>query len=133
LDEKKKRDIDLTIWAFIAFFGAIAELILSISLLSGVAYAQASSTIFQFISDNFNTSALPYWPPTALSFTIAGIFTLLFGILLVIEGYGLWKVKPWARILAILIGFILLPMGGLGIIILWFFWRKHTKEMFGEI
>lgn len=132
MDEKGKRDTDLTIWSLLSFLAAVGEIILGVALLSGRIYERANATIIQFISDNFNTTALPFWPPTPQMFLGAGVIALLMAVVLVVVGYGIWKVKPWARILAIIIGFLLLPSGGIGIIVLWFFWRKDTKEMFGE-
>jgi uncharacterized membrane protein (DUF2068 family) len=125
-----ERDTDLTIWAIISFIAAAGAVFLSLGLLSGRIYERASTTIIQFISDNFNTSALPFWPPTEMIFRAAGIITVIFAVLFVVVGYGIFNVKPWARTLAIIIGFLVLPAGGIGIIVLWFFWRKDTKEMF---
>ncbi|HUX98015.1 MAG TPA: hypothetical protein VMV49_00545 [Candidatus Deferrimicrobium sp.] len=133
MSETKKpgtRDTDLTIWAIISFIAAAGAVAISVGLLSGRIYERMSTTIIQFISDNFNTSALPFWPPTEMLFIGAGVITLIFAAIFAIVGYGIFNVKPWARTMAIIIGFLLISAGGIGIIILWFFWRKDTKELF---
>ncbi|RLF43800.1 MAG: hypothetical protein DRN29_09495 [Thermoplasmata archaeon] len=63
-----------------------------------------------------------------------GAIALLIGILYAIAGLGLWKLKPWARIIAIILAIISLlnfPVGtAIGIIVLWYLFKAEIKEAF---
>lgn len=66
-----------------------------------------------------------------------GIIMLLFGLLYIGIGYGLWTMRPWARIAALVISIISLfafPLGTLlGIIGIWMFgFDPGVKAMFHD-
>lgn len=73
-----------------------------------------------------------------LGFTGAAafIFWLCLGIPGLLAGYGLLTLKPWARILAIILSAIRLisfPFGtALGVYGLWVLFNKETEAMFNE-
>ncbi|NVM52415.1 MAG: hypothetical protein HWN66_01845 [Candidatus Helarchaeota archaeon] len=136
-EEKKAgvRDTDLTIWAFVFFLIAIGCILAAMGLISGRVYERLSVELIPLITDFLNSFAgsLPsWWPPSATLFMILGGGALVFGVIFAILGYGVYTVKPWARILAILVGFLLIPVSGFGIIVLWYFFRTETKERFSE-
>ncbi len=128
--EPEKRDVDLTIWAIVAFFGAASTVLLAVGLLTGRIYERLSATLIPFLEAEFpSITALPFWPPGELLFIGAGIIALAIAALFAVTGYGIYVVKPWARYLALLCGFLLLP-GGIGIVILWYFFRADIKQTF---
>jgi len=130
-DEKKPatRDTDLTIWAIVFFILAVGGVLVGLALVSGRAYDRFGVAFIQFIDDNFVTTALPWWPPTELMFQAVGVVFLLDAVVLAILGFGIWTLQSWARILAIIIGFLSVGYG-IGIVILWYFFRTETKEVF---
>ncbi|MEM4728252.1 MAG: hypothetical protein QXH42_00620 [Thermoplasmata archaeon] len=60
--------------------------------------------------------------------------TVVFGIIYLLVGVGLFTLKKWARILAIIfaiIGLLNLPIGTIiSIIILWYLFRADVKAAF---
>lgn len=135
-DDKKIgiRDTDLTIWALVFFILAIGDIIAGIGLLSGRVYEFFLTNIKPFFDGLFTHIGVspPFWPPQGLMFIGMGVVALIWGAGLILLGYGIWTVKPWARTLAIIAGFLLLPIGGLGIVVLWYFFRTETKETFSR-
>lgn len=65
---------------------------------------------------------------------VIGLIAFIIGILYLITGWGLWTLKPWARIIAIVLAIISLfnfPVGTIiGIIILWYLFKPEIKEVF---
>lgn len=65
---------------------------------------------------------------------VIGLIAFIIGILYLITGWGLWALKPWARIIAIVLAIISLfnfPVGTIiGIIILWYLFKPEIKEVF---
>ena len=63
-----------------------------------------------------------------------GIIIIIMGILYIITGWGLWTMKSWARLVAIILAIISVlnfPIGTiLGIIILWYLFKPEIKEAF---
>lgn len=68
------------------------------------------------------------------SLTCGVIFILLFGILSVFAGWGLLRIKEWARWLSIIIGFFSLfafPVGTIiGALIIWYLLKADVREVF---
>lgn len=66
--------------------------------------------------------------------TCSVIFILLFGILSVFAGWGLLRIKEWARWLSIIIGFFSLfafPVGTIiGALIIWYLLKADVREVF---
>jgi hypothetical protein len=66
--------------------------------------------------------------------TCSVIFILLFGILSVFAGWGLLRIKEWARWLSIVIGFFSLfafPAGTIiGALIIWYLLKADVREVF---
>ena len=62
------------------------------------------------------------------------IVLLTIGALSIICGWGLWKLRPWARIMAIILGAISLPKipigTAFGIYVLVIMFRKETEALF---
>ena len=65
---------------------------------------------------------------------VIGAIALIIGILYIITGLGLWTMKPWARIIAIILAIISLlsfPIGTIiGILVLWYLFKPEIKEAF---
>jgi len=65
---------------------------------------------------------------------VMGVISLIFSILYIITGLGLWTLKPWARVIAIALAIISLlsfPIGTIiGIIVLWYLFKPEIKEAF---
>ena len=132
MEEKKKpaeRDTDLTIWAIVFFILAVGGILVGLALISGRVYDRFGAAFIQFIDDNFVTTALPFWPPTELMFQIVGVVFLLDAVVLAILGFAIWTLQPWARLLALFVGFVSVGYG-IGIVILWYFFRADTKAVF---
>ncbi|NVM30547.1 MAG: hypothetical protein HWN65_17030 [Candidatus Helarchaeota archaeon] len=126
------RDTDLTIWSIVIFIIAIGDIVIALGLFSGRVYAYFTTNIQPLLDGFFTLIGVSpaFWPPQELLFIGLGVGALIWGVGFIILGYGIWTVKSWARILAILAGFLLLPVGGLGIVVLWYFFRTETKERF---
>ena len=64
----------------------------------------------------------------------AGIIALLFALLYIITGWGLWTLKSWARIVAMILAVISLlsfPIGTIiGIVVLWYLFKPEIKAAF---
>jgi uncharacterized membrane protein (DUF2068 family) len=128
--DEEKKDVDLMIWAILAFLVAAGAVVWGIMLLSGRIYAVFNSEFVPFIEASFPAiTSFSWWPLSELLFILGGAMELIIGGLFMITGYGIYNIKPWARYLALLCGFILLP-AGIGIVILWYFFRKDIKETF---
>jgi len=64
------------------------------------------------------------------------IFILILGVMEILIGWGLLKLKNWARILALIFSIIyILTIAGIpiSIIFIYFLVRKKTKEAFGAV
>lgn len=63
-----------------------------------------------------------------------GVIAILIGILYAITGWGLWNLKSWARIVAIILGILSLfnfPIGTIiGIVVLWYLFKTDIKTAF---
>ncbi|RLF39790.1 MAG: hypothetical protein DRN21_03130 [Thermoplasmata archaeon] len=63
-----------------------------------------------------------------------GAFFIILGLIALLVAYGLWTMKSWARMIAIIIAVLMLfnfPIGTiLGIIILWYLFKPEIKEAF---
>ncbi len=66
----------------------------------------------------------------------AGIITFVLAILYIITGWGLWKLKSWARIVAMILAVISLlsfPIGTIiGIVVLWYLFKPEIKTAFHQ-
>ena len=64
-----------------------------------------------------------------------GAIYVIVGLIDFLIAYGLWTLKPWARIVAIIfaiIGLLSFPIGTIiSIIILWYLFKPEIKEAFG--
>ncbi len=134
--ENKKvgeRDTDLTIWALVVFILAIGDIIAGLGLLSGRVYDFFLLNIKPFFDALFALIGVTpaFWPPQELLFIGLGVGALIGAAIFILLGYGIWTVKSWARILAILVGFMMLTWG-IGIVMLWYFMRTETKERFSS-
>lgn len=65
-----------------------------------------------------------------------GIIAFVLAILYIITGWGLWTLKSWARIVAIILAVISLlsfPIGTIiGIVILWYLFKPEIKTAFHQ-
>ena len=65
---------------------------------------------------------------------VGGVIALIVAVLYIITGWGLWTMKSWARIVAIILAIISLlsfPIGTIiGIVILWYLFKPEIKEVF---
>ena len=63
-----------------------------------------------------------------------GIIAFVFAIFYIITGWGLWTMKSWARIVAMILAVISLlsfPIGTIiGIIVLWYLFKPEIKAAF---
>jgi hypothetical protein len=116
----KERPVAITIIAILYFISGGFTLINSIiNLIRGQAAAASIPIIGGFLG----------------GFIIGfSIFGLAMGAINLLVGYGLWTLKNWARIIAI-IGSVLICLTIIGIpigaIFIWLLVKKDTKEAFG--
>jgi len=73
---------------------------------------------------------------TAFVFTALAIIAILWGVAHVVVGMPLRRRKPWARLLALVLGsidLVLLPYGtALGVYVLWVLLNEEGKALFAE-
>ena len=66
----------------------------------------------------------------------AGIIIFILAIFYIITGWGLWTLKSWARIAAIVLAVISLlsfPIGTIiGIVVLWYLFKPEIKKAFHQ-
>jgi hypothetical protein len=106
--------------------------------LSG-AFFMIVTAIVAFVTLTVGVHALAEDIGGLLPTTMFGIITLAFmaiSILNLIVGYGLWILKPWARIGAIalaIVGLIFLPVGTIaGALTLWYLLKPEVAAAFGS-
>ena len=125
------RNTDLTIWAIFSFLAGVGGILVGLILVSGRYYDNFGINMINFFEDTFHLSMyFDWWPPTQMFFVGVGIIAIIGAAFFIIIGIGIWTMKPWARILAILMGFLMIP-NGIGIVVLWYFMRSESKAQFG--
>ena len=71
---------------------------------------------------------------TAFVFTALGVIAILWGVAHVVVGMPLRRRKPWARLMALVLGsidLVLLPYGtALGVYVLWVLLNEQGKALF---
>ncbi|MCD6171160.1 MAG: hypothetical protein J7J36_01905 [Thermoplasmata archaeon] len=81
------------------------------------------------------SSALGFGLAKSLGAAI-GAVVIIIGLIDFLIGYGLWTLKPWARMAAIIfaiIGLINFPIGTIiSIIVLWYLFKPEIKEAFAK-
>ena len=73
------------------------------------------------------------WPLFGIG--IGLFFCLLFALVFLLVGIGLWRLWPWARWGAIVLAILLLPAfpvwTGIGALIIWYLLQDEAKQAFG--
>jgi hypothetical protein len=95
------------------------------------------TAVVAFLTLAFGVGALTDHLGMLIPTTLFGIITLAFmalSILNLVVGYGLWILKPWARIGAIalaIVGLIFMPVGTIiGALILWYLLTPEAATSF---
>jgi hypothetical protein len=84
------------------------------------------------VIDEINDPIGEFW--VVFTLTCGVIFILLSGLLSVIAGWGLLRMKEWARWLAVILGIFSLfafPIGTvIGVLIIWYLLKEDVREAF---
>ena len=112
---KKERPAGVTILAVLQFLSGIVYLGMGAMFLTGGGYGGYIPGLTEVLA------------------IIGGIFIVL-GLVCFLIGWGLWTLKGWARIIAIILAILSLcniPIGTIiGIIILWYLFKPEIKAAF---
>ncbi len=76
-------------------------------------------------------------PLVFLAAILGGGLMVLVGAANAVVGWGLWEMKPWARMAAIVLaaiaGITIIPVGTvIGGLIVWYLFQPEAREAFGE-
>jgi uncharacterized membrane protein (DUF2068 family) len=103
MQTQKTRPTGVTILALLYFVGTACMLLLGVALAVGMGFAGVSS-------DQAGAGAF-----LAGLGIVGAVFMFVFGALYGLLGWGLWKLKTWARLIVLIFGFIGLGFGALGL------------------
>jgi hypothetical protein len=138
-----QRPTGVTVLAILAFLGAGLMVIAGLVMFAGGAMLAAALR-----------SSMPGGVLAGVT-SVIGVFCLLFAALYVVTGIGLWTLKPWGRILTIILVSLGLLFGVIGLLtsmmhfmiglviwrvfwcaidalILWYMFTPEVKRAFGE-
>ena len=117
----------------ITLLSALFWILAIIAIIGSLFMLGAKDAIIDIIEEDSDT---PNWVIDLVDsiFVGIGVISFIIGIIYVIVGWGLWTMKSWARLAAIVLAVISLisfPIGTiLGIIILWYLFKPEIKEAF---
>jgi uncharacterized membrane protein (DUF2068 family) len=141
LQTQKTRPTGLTILAVLYFIGTACMLLLGVALAVGMGFASVSS-------DQAGAGAF-----LAGLGAVGAVFMFVCAGLNALLGWGLWKLKPWARLIVLIFSLIGLGFGALGLfgslmtmdvssivvgtiplaingLIVWYMMQPHVKAAF---
>lgn len=118
----------------ISLLSILFFILAAFAIIGGVFIAVGSDSFIDFIEeegDDVPTEFIDFLD----SFLVAlGAIAIIFGIFYIVVGWGLWTMKSWARIVAIILAVISLlsfPVGTIiGIIVLWYLFKPEIKQAF---
>jgi hypothetical protein len=83
-----------------------------------------------------DTDAAMAWPIVAIVSVVVIVVLLAFGAAFGAIGLGLWRLKPWARLGAMLtagLSLLAVPLGTIvGGLTLWYLFQPEAREAFGQ-
>ena len=125
------RTTGILIWSIIGFIAGAVFLIIGIMALAGILYTMVIDVLNNPIFDAL-ASIIALVEPfiTPINIILGGVVLLVIGILMILSGIGLFLVKPWGRMLAIITG-IIMAITIVGIILVWYMFKEDTKAAFG--
>ena len=118
----------------ITLLSALFWVLALLAIIGGIIMMVTSNAIIELIEEEGKD--VPHEVIDLLDSLFIGISIILIiiGVLYIIAGWGLWTMKSWARLVAIILAIISVlnfPIGTiLGIIILWYLFKPEIKEAF---
>ena len=118
----------------ITLLSALFWVLALLAIIGGLIMMVTSNAIIELIEEEGKD--VPHEVIDLLDSLFIGIsiIIIIIGVLYIIAGWGLWTMKSWARLVAIILAIISVlnfPIGTiLGIIILWYLFKPEIKEAF---
>jgi hypothetical protein len=117
----------------IQLLGVLWMVVSTLSLIGGAVLFMLANTLFA--SGEFRSSGAPHFLQPLLSFI--GVLVLAKGTLGFVTGWGLMQRRPWARMLAVVLGFVVMlqiPFGtALGFYTLWVLLSQDAERQYSSL
>lgn len=117
----------------ITLLSALFWVLALLAIISGLFMIGAKDALIEIIEEDSGTSQSVIDFIDSI-FIGVGVIMFILTIIYIVVGWGLWTLKSWARLAAIILAIISLisfPIGTiLGIIILWYLFKPEIKAAF---
>ena len=117
----------------ITLLSALFWVLAILAIISGLFMIGAKDALIEIIEEDSGTSQSVIDFIDSI-FIGVGVIMFILAIIYIVVGWGLWTLKSWARLAAIILAIISLisfPIGTiLGIIILWYLFKPEIKAAF---
>ncbi len=117
----------------ITLLSALFWVLAILAIISGLFMVGAKDALIEIIEEDSGTSQSVIDFIDSI-FIGVGVIMFILAIIYIVVGWGLWTLKSWARLAAIILAIISLisfPIGTiLGIIILWYLFKPEIKAAF---
>jgi hypothetical protein len=117
----------------VSLLAILFYLLAALSIIGGIFLVAGSDSIVDLIEEEATTD-IPDWVMNNMRdlLTVGGVIAIIIGLLYAITGWGLWNLKSWSRLVAIILAVISLlniPIGTIiGLVVLWYLFKPEIKQ-----
>jgi uncharacterized membrane protein (DUF2068 family) len=121
----------------VSLLAILFYLLAALSLIGGIFLVAASDSLVDLVEEEATTD-IPDWVMNNMRdlLTVGGVIAIIIGLFYAITGWGLWNLKSWSRLVAIILAVISLlniPIGTIiGLVVLWYLFKPEIKQAFHD-